>query len=127
MHTYLYSQRLNVVCSVGSSSEVRQVKLDLVPPIVQSHGHGAYERLHPGRGLVVGGSESSTDIFIIQHLRERRATSLTHSMAIGDDYNTWTSNVKYFFKFLMIITRNGSFIPSVFFGSAGQVMNVVLC
>ena len=40
--------------------------------------------------------------------------------------HTCTSNVKYFFKFLMIITRNGSFMPNVFFGSAGQVMNVVL-
>lgn len=38
---------------------------------------------------------------------------------------TWTSNVKYFFRFLMIMTRNGSLIPSVFFGSAGHVINVV--
>ena len=49
------------------------------------------------------------------------------------DYNpiviyllTWTSNVKYFFMFFTIITRYGSFIPSVFLGSAGQVMYVVL-
>ena len=41
-------------------------------------------------------------------------------------YLTCTSNVKYFFKFLMIITRKGSLIPRVFFGSAGHVMNVVL-
>jgi hypothetical protein len=40
--------------------------------------------------------------------------------------HTWTSNVKYFFMFLMIITRNGSLIPSVFFGSLGHVMYVVL-
>ena len=40
--------------------------------------------------------------------------------------HTCTSNVKYFFKFLMIITRNGSLIPRVFFASAGQVMYVVL-
>jgi len=40
--------------------------------------------------------------------------------------HTWTSNVKYFFKFLMIITKNGSLIPRVFFASAGQVMYVVL-
>lgn len=40
--------------------------------------------------------------------------------------HTCTSNVKYFFKFLMIITKNGSLIPSVFFGSAGHVMYVVL-
>lgn len=39
---------------------------------------------------------------------------------------TWTSNVKYFFTFFIIITRKGSFIPNVFFGSAGHVMNVVL-
>ena len=34
--------------------------------------------------------------------------------------------MKYFFKFLMIMTRKGSFIPRVFFGSAGQDINVVL-
>ena len=34
--------------------------------------------------------------------------------------------MKYFFKFLMIMTRNGSFIPRVFLGSAGQEINVVL-
>ena len=34
--------------------------------------------------------------------------------------------MKYFFKFLMIMTRKGSFIPRVFFGSAGQEINVVL-
>lgn len=36
--------------------------------------------------------------------------------------NTWTSNVKYFLRFLMIITRKGSLMPRVFFGSAGHVM-----
>ncbi len=36
-----------------------------------------------------------------------------------------TSNVKYFFKFLMIMTRKGSLMPRVFFGSAGQVTYVV--
>jgi hypothetical protein len=39
---------------------------------------------------------------------------------------TCTSNVKYFFKFFIIITRKGSLIPSVFLGSLGQVMYVVL-
>lgn len=39
---------------------------------------------------------------------------------------TCTSKVKYFLRFLMIMTRNGNLIPSVFFGSAGQVINVVL-
>ena len=39
--------------------------------------------------------------------------------------STVTSNVKYFFRFLMIMTRNGSLMPSVFLGSAGHVMYVV--
>jgi hypothetical protein len=37
---------------------------------------------------------------------------------------TCTSNVKYFFRFFMIMTRNGNLIPSVFFGSEGHVINV---
>ena len=134
-YTYLYSERLNVVGPVGSPSEVRQVKLDLVPAVVQPHGHGADERLHSGCWLVVGRSKTSTNVFIIQHLkrereREReREVSWTFRWSIYSvvvKLYTWTSNVKYFFKFLMIITRNGNFIPRVFFGSAGQVMNVVL-
>ncbi len=66
--THLDPKSLNVVGSVGPPGEVREVELDLVPPIVQSHGHGADERFHSGRWLVVGGSESPTDIFVIQNL-----------------------------------------------------------
>ena len=39
---------------------------------------------------------------------------------------TCTSKVKYFFRFLIIMTRKGSLIPNVFFGSAGHVIYVVL-
>ena len=39
---------------------------------------------------------------------------------------TCTSNVKYFLRFFIIMTRNGSLIPSIFNGSAGHVMYVVL-
>lgn len=35
---------------------------------------------------------------------------------------TWTSKVKYFFMFLMIITKKGSLMPSVFFSSFGAEM-----
>merc|ERR1719446_644475 len=49
--------------------------------------------------------------------RKRRRTFLSSS--------TCTSNVKYFFRFLMIMTRKGSLMPSVFCGSDGHVMNVV--
>ena len=39
---------------------------------------------------------------------------------------TCTSNVKYFFKFFIIITKKGNLMPKVFLGSAGHVMYVVL-
>lgn len=39
---------------------------------------------------------------------------------------TCTSKVKYFLRFLMIMTRKGSLMPSVSLGSAGHVMKVVL-
>ena len=48
------------------------------------------------------------------------------SMYVPGHTLTCTSKVKYFFRFLMIMTRNGSLIPRVFFGSAGHVMYVVL-
>ena len=37
----LHAQRLDVVCAISSSGEVREVELNLVPAFVQSHGHGA--------------------------------------------------------------------------------------
>lgn len=43
-----YPQSLNVIASVRSTSEVRQVKLDLVPAFVQPHGHGTDKRLNSG-------------------------------------------------------------------------------
>jgi hypothetical protein len=44
-------QRLDVVCPIRAAGEVAQVELNLVPPLVQPHGHGADEGLNPGRGL----------------------------------------------------------------------------
>lgn len=38
---------------------------------------------------------------------------------------TCTSKVKYLFRFLMIMTRKGSLMPSVLVGSAGQEMKAV--
>ena len=61
-------QRLHVVGAVRPPGEVRQVELDLVPALVQSHRHRADERLHSGGGLVVAGSESSPHILIIEDL-----------------------------------------------------------
>ena len=47
----LYTKGLNIVCPISTPSEVCQVELDLVPAIVQSHGHRADEGLYPRGGL----------------------------------------------------------------------------
>ena len=43
MYTCLNTESLNVVGSVRSAREVSQVELDLIPSVVQSHGHCADE------------------------------------------------------------------------------------
>ena len=64
----LNSEGLDVVGAVSSTREVGKVELNLVPALVQPHGHGADEWLHSCRTLVVGSSESSAHILVVQDL-----------------------------------------------------------
>ena len=64
----LNSQSLYVVGSVSSSREIRQVELNLIPTLIQSHGHRTDEWLHSSRRLVVGGSESTSNALIVENL-----------------------------------------------------------
>lgn len=64
----LYPECLDIVGAVGPAGEVGQVKLNLVPPLVQAHGHGANKRLDACGGLVVGGAEASADVLVVQDL-----------------------------------------------------------
>ena len=59
---------LNVVSTVSSAGEIRQVELDLVPALIQTHWHGADEGLHTGGALVVGSSESAAHVLVVEHL-----------------------------------------------------------
>lgn len=61
----LDSKRFDIVCSISSSREVGQVKLDLIPSLIKTHGHSADERLYSGRALIVRSSESSPHIFVV--------------------------------------------------------------
>ena len=67
IHEYL-PEGLNIVGTVGTTGEIGQVELDLVPAFIQSHGHGADERLDTGGGLVVGSSESASNVLVIENL-----------------------------------------------------------
>ena len=64
----LHPQSFDVVGAVGPAGEIAEVELDLVPALVQSHGHGADEGLHPGGALVVGGAEPPPDVLIVENL-----------------------------------------------------------
>ncbi len=64
----LHSQGLDVVRTVGSAGEVTQVELNLVPALIQSHGHGADEGLHSGRALVVRRAETTSNVLVVQYL-----------------------------------------------------------
>jgi len=61
-------QGFDVVGAVCTAGEIGQVKLDLVPAFIQTHGHGTDERLDSGRALVVGCSETTTNVLVIQDL-----------------------------------------------------------
>ena len=64
----LNSESFYIVCTVSSSCEIRQVELNLVPALIQSHWHGTDEWLDSGGRLIVGGSESSSDTLVIENL-----------------------------------------------------------
>mmetsp|Transcript_28691 Transcript_28691/g.83113 ORF Transcript_28691/g.83113 Transcript_28691/m.83113 type:complete len:269 (-) Transcript_28691:399-1205(-) len=68
----LNPQSFDVVGAVRPTGKVAQIELDLVPTLVQPHGHGADEGLDARRRLVVGGTEPTPDVLIVQYLNLER-------------------------------------------------------
>ncbi len=62
----LHAKGLDIVGAVGAAGEVREVELDLVPALVESHGHSADERLDTGGGLIVRSAESSAHVLVVE-------------------------------------------------------------
>ena len=54
----LHSECFDIVSTVGTTGEVGQVELNLIPALVETHRHRANEGLHTSGGLVVGSAES---------------------------------------------------------------------
>lgn len=73
----------------------------MIPTLVKSHGHSADEGFDSSGGLIVGGSESSSDIFVVEDLNFEGEILLELNEGSG--------------TFLMIMTRKGSLMPSVSF------------
>ena len=107
-----HAKGFDVIAAIGSTGEVGQVELDLVPALVEPHGHGADEWLDAGGGLVVGGPEAPADVLIIEDLHFEGEVFL--------ELNGRGST------FLMIMTRKGSLMPSVYFSTCGQVTKAVV-
>ena len=61
-------ERLDIVGTIGSSCEIGQVELNLIPALIESHGHCADEGLDTRGGLVVRGAESTAHVLVIEHL-----------------------------------------------------------
>lgn len=64
----LYTECLHIIGAVCATREVGQVELDLVPSLVQSHGHGTNERLDTSCRLVVTGPKPSPHVLVIENL-----------------------------------------------------------
>ena len=61
----LNPQGFHIVRTIGSPCEIREVELDLIPTLVQTHGHGAYEGLHSSLTLVCGSTKTSSNILVV--------------------------------------------------------------
>jgi hypothetical protein len=59
---------LNVIGTIGTSGEVGQVELNLIPALVESHGHSADEGLHTGSALIVRCAESPANVLVVKNL-----------------------------------------------------------
>jgi len=67
-----HSERLDVVRAVCTSREVREVELNLIPALIQSHRHRADEWLYARCRLVVGSTEASANALVVKYLHLER-------------------------------------------------------
>ena len=64
----LHTERFDVVGPVCAAGKVWQVKLNLVPPFVKAHRHCTNKRFHSCRRLIVGGTETSAYVLVVENL-----------------------------------------------------------
>ena len=101
--------------------------LPLYPATEATQNHSTVRvRAH----LVVGGTEAPAHVLVVEHLHlEREVLLQLRTGGEEEAASAWGSagwsQERRRRTFLMIMTRNGSLMPSVFCGSAGHVMNVV--
>jgi len=107
-----HTQSFYIVATVSPTGEIRQIELNLIPSLIQPHWHGADKWFNPCGWLIIGGTETSSNVLIIKnlHLKSEVFFKLDVMMV----------------TFLMIITRKGSLMPNVSLSFCGQVMKAVV-
>ncbi len=94
-----HTQSFNVIASVSPPRKIRKIELDLIPALIEPHGHGADEGLDSSGRLIVGCPKSPADIFVVEDLHLEGEILLELNKKMG--------------TFLIIMTRKGSLIPKV--------------
>ena len=95
------SNCLHVVGPVGSTGEVGEVELDLVPTVVQLHWHGTDKGLYLSGRLVVAGSEPPLDTLVVQDL-DLKTEVLLHVLYQDDQEREFNAQL----LLLLVWTRN---------------------
>lgn len=111
---------LHVVGPVGSTGEVGEVELDLVPAVVQLHWHGTDEGLYLGGRLVVAGSEPPLDALVVQDL-DLKAEVLLHVLHQDDQEREFNAELLHLLVWTRDICR-GDIAPRYLQDSAVDVI-----
>lgn len=67
-----YSQSFNIIGTVGSPGKIFQIKLYLIPSMIQFHGHSANKRFHFCTRLIIRSSKPPPHPRIIHYLHLKR-------------------------------------------------------
>lgn len=109
---YCHSQSFYIVATVSPAGKIWKIELNLIPSLIQPHGHGADKGFNPCGWLIIGGTEASSNVLIVKNLHFESEVFFELDVMVV--------------TFLMIITRKGSLMPSVSLSFCGQVMKAVV-
>ena len=106
------AQGLDVVATICPAGEVAEIELNLVPPLVEPHRHGADKGLNSSGRLVVTSPETPADVLVVEYLHFEGEVLFQLPQARS--------------TFLMIMTRKGSLMPRVSLAALGHVTKDVV-
>ena len=96
--------------------------MNLIPSLIKTHGHRANERLDSGRRLVIRGSESSSDSFIVED-RDFECEVLSH--VFDDHHKEWKLDSECLFLVMGTCYVSSTHVGTRDLENAG--LNVAVC